>query len=105
MQAQLDDPSVAEWILQQPEAGPYRPQVQEFTPEMAALYDIADRLGEVMAAVLVAGDRKAPKIRPMPRPVTAVERARARKETERHLSLVDEVLEAQKRWEANRREG
>lgn len=106
MEAQLDDPEVVAWALAQPEpTGPGRPALQDFTPELEALTNIIDQLGQVTNAVLVAGGRKPLSIKPFRRPLTGIERARAQREKQRHLSLVDEVKAAQERWKRQREEG
>lgn len=99
MEAQLNDPDVAEWIAAQPEKpGSGRPALRDFTPEVASLYDVVDRLGEVVAAIIASAGGKPPAVTPLPRPRTGIEKARARKARERHLSLVEEVKQAQERW-------
>lgn len=92
-------------MLSQPEpSAPSRPDLQDFTPELEALTNIIDALGQVTNAVLVAGGRKPLSIKPFRRPLTGIERARTQREKQRHLSLVDEVKTAQERWEKNLRE-
>lgn len=106
-EAMLDDPEVAEVLALQPQAdGPPRPPgLQEFTPVVAGLTDVRDLLQLVHRDLLASGGMKPPPFTPAPRPVTGVQRARARVERARHDELVDEVKAAQERWEAARQNG
>lgn len=89
-------------MLEQPDGPPGRPTVREYTTEVAALYDVCDRLSEVVHAVLLAGKLKPSQPHPRLRPLTEVERARARRDTLAHLDRVDEVMAAQERWRLTR---
>lgn len=101
----LNDPEVAAHIAAQPEpTGPGRPDWVDYTPERAALDNILDRLGEVVAAVYAAQGGKPPRIPAVPRPMTEVHRVKARLERQHHDDLVAEVKAAQERW-AQSREG
>lgn len=98
-EAMLDDPDVAERLATAAESTqPGHPALSEFTPEIALLTVIGDRLGEVISGLVALGNNKPPRVAPLPRPVTGVERARARLSEERHRSLVSEVEAAQERW-------
>ena len=103
-EAMLDDPEVAEALANQPEANgpPQPPGLQEFTPVVAVLADMRDLLQLVHSDLLASGGVKPPPFTPAPRPVTGVQRARARVERARHDELVDEVKAAQERWRARR---
>lgn len=105
-EAVLDDPEVAERLAVQPEpVGRSRtPALSEFSPVVAALTDALDLLQVIHGDLVALGNGKPPQFRPTPRPVTGVQRARARIEERQHLALVDEVREAQRRWAANKRE-
>ena len=100
----LDDPEVAESIASAPvgDGPPASPSLVEFSTEVALLTVIADRLGDVTAQLVASAGHKPPRIPPLPRPVTGVDRARAVMDRRRHESLVDEVKEAQARWAATR---
>jgi hypothetical protein len=90
-EAQLDDPEYAEWAAKQPERPPSPPKVSEWTPDVARLTDIYDRLGEVVAAVIASTGQKPPRMRPLPRPRTAVDRMRNQAAKSRHEALVAEI--------------
>jgi hypothetical protein len=105
-EAMLDDPEVAEELAKQPEPkGPGRPRLSEFDTHTALLTDILDRLGDVFAAVVATGGNKPPTIKPAPRPLTGVAKARERRDLERHRDLVAEVKEAQERYARNHEGG
>jgi hypothetical protein len=91
IEAQLDDPEYAAWVAEQPEGSPSGPRLSDWTPDVARLTDIYDRLGEVVAAVIASSGGKPPKMRPLPRPRTAVDRMRNLAAKSRHEALVAEV--------------
>lgn len=105
VQAQMDDPELAEFLATQPDGPPGGPALSEWTPEVAALTAILDRLGEVVSAVIAAAGGKPGKLKPSPRPRTAIDRGRAAARKARHESLVAEVMAAQERYAANHPEG
>tara|TARA_R100001244_G_scaffold6385_5_gene7485 strand:+ start:766 stop:1101 length:336 start_codon:yes stop_codon:yes gene_type:complete len=104
MEARLNDPEVAEAILDTDDGAgpPPRPSLADYTPEVAVMSQAVNRLGEVVAAITWLGGGKPPRVTPLPTPVTGVEIARARRDERRHRDLVDEVAEAQKRWAATK---
>lgn len=64
----------------------------EFTPEVAALYDVIDRLGDVCAGLVNLGGKKPRQQRPVPRPKSAFERVAIENRRTAHRSLVSRVL-------------
>lgn len=102
VEAQLNDPEYAEWVLAQPERPPQPPRLTDWTPEVAALTDLRDRVVELIGVTVRAANGKPGPFRPAPRPVTAIDRARAQARNRRHQDLVAEVKAAQARWEATR---
>lgn len=100
MEAQADDDEFAEHVLSLPMPPDPGPRVSEYTPEVAALTDIKDRLAELIATVIATAGSKPPRIRPSRRPTTAIDRARVRARTAQHDALVAEVAEAQERYAA-----
>lgn len=69
-----------------------RPRVSEYSPELERLIDVVDRLGEVMAATVAAAGGKPPKVRPQPRPETAMDRLREQQRYLKHKRTVSRVL-------------
>lgn len=93
IEALADDEEYAAMVVEAgwPERSPH-PRLSEYTPEREALDAVVDRLGEVVSAVIAAAGVRPPKIKPQPRPRTAVDRLRARKRRLDHESLVAKLL-------------
>lgn len=94
--AMADDDEAAEQVLaanngELPKPGP--PPLTEYTPEVARLDSVLDRLGEVVGAVIGGAGGKPPRIKPAPRPVTALERVRERVAEAKHNAVVELVNE------------
>lgn len=99
-EAMANDDELAEMLKDQP-AGEYRgPRVSEYTPEVARLDQLVDRVGELIALTVQVANGKAPRVKPAKRPETAFTRAEKRQMNERIGSLIAEVEEAQKRFSA-----
>lgn len=96
-EAMLDDPEMAELFLNAP-AGPSAPRVSEYSAEVARLDLVIEHLAALTATVASAFGGKPGRLKPMPRPETAVTRLERARQVERYDSLVDEVLQAQDRW-------
>lgn len=79
------------------------PSLHGWTPEVAHMAAVVDRLGEVIAGLVALSGGRPPKVKPVPRPVTAIDRARQRRSRARYGELVAEVQEAQER--AKKRQG
>lgn len=95
MQAISDDEEFAEHVLNQPESdrkGDRRPKISEWDLYAEKLTDVVDRLGEVMQAVVASAGGKPPKVRPQPRPRTAVDKLREKRRYEHHKKVVSRVL-------------
>lgn len=103
VESQLDDPEYAAWVASLPEQPQRGPRVSDWTPDVARLTDIYDRLAELIGAVYASNGGKPPSISPSPRPKTAVDRLKAQAQRVRHESLVAEVQAAQERYEQARR--
>jgi hypothetical protein len=90
-----DDEEVAEDVLSRPENKRPRgagPRISEWSPELERLTDLVDRMGEVMVAVIASQGGKPPRLRPHPRPRTAIDRLRERKRYEHHKKTVARVI-------------
>lgn len=92
-----NDDELAESFPDEP-AGDSGPRISEYTPDVARLDVLIDRLGELIGVTIQVAGGKSPKIRPVKRPETAFSRAAARRRDRRIGSLIDEVLAAQERW-------
>jgi hypothetical protein len=73
------------------------PRVSEYTPEVARLDVLVDRLSELIAVSIQLAGGKAPRVRPARRPETAFSRAEKRRTERRIGSLIAEVEAAQQR--------
>lgn len=101
-----DDEAAEEYLAEHgdTESVSSRPSLAVWSPEVEYLAAVVDRLGEVIQAVVSTVPKaKPPRIRPLPRPKSAFDRARERRAWRRHDALVAEVEEAQARWAASRR--
>lgn len=95
IEALSEDEEVAEDVLSRKENERPRgagPRISEWSPEVERLTDLVDRMGEVMVAVVASQGGKPPKLRPHPRPRTAVDRLREKKRYEHHKKVVARVL-------------
>jgi hypothetical protein len=68
------------------------PSVSEWSPTVAALAVIADRLATLINVQVARGGGKPGQVDPYPRPVTAAQRVRGRRRMERHQRLVSLLL-------------
>lgn len=73
------------------------PRLSEYTPEVARLDVLVDRLSELIAVSIQVAGGKAPRVRPARRPETAFSRAEKRRTEQRIGSLIAEVEAAQRR--------
>lgn len=75
--------------LQQPD----QPQasLSEFTPELAALYDVIDRLGDVCSGLVGLGGGSPSRPRPVPRPKSAFQRIAIENRRAYHSALWERI--------------
>lgn len=101
MQAISDDEEFAELVLTESEKRDKfdrtkqpdrRPKISEWDLNAEKLTDIVDRLGELMQATVAAAGGKPPKVRPQPRPKTAIDKLREKRRYEHHRKVVSRVL-------------
>jgi hypothetical protein len=65
----------------------------DWSPELELLTAAVDRLGDVVKAVVATIPKaRVPKIPPLPRPQTAMDRVRRRRRASKHRALVARVL-------------
>lgn len=69
-----------------------RPRLTEFGTTESLLATVADRLGEVVAAVVASTGAKPPTVHPTPRPQTAEDRLAVRYRIEKHERVVGMFL-------------
>jgi hypothetical protein len=70
----------------------YRPRVSDWSPVVAELANLNDRVGELIMLQIASNGHPPPRLRPRPRPRTALERIRAELLEEQHTKLVDRLL-------------
>lgn len=81
MTAYRNDPQVAEWVAAQPERARWTPPATEWGLGEELQAAILDRLGELITAVVNVSGRVRKPVKPparFARPVTAIEKAKAR---------------------------
>lgn len=108
MSAQRNDPEVAEWLAAQPERARWVPPPTEWSLAHELLAGILDRLGEQTAVTAnVSGRLKRPAHSPdrFPRPVTAIEKAKARAEVRIERELADLITAAHASYAAEHGKG
>lgn len=89
------DEELAEAMLANPpKETPPRRRMSEFSPVVELLSVCADRLAEVAQVIAATKGAKPGRVKPMPRPVTAMDRIRERRRLAKHKSLVARVLPA-----------
>lgn len=98
-EAIADDREFAEQFIDAPQ-GSGAPRVSEYSQEVARLDLVVEHLAALTATVVAMAGGKPGRLKPMPRPETALTRLERERSTQRHNSLVDEVLQAQERWSA-----
>lgn len=94
MEAMSEDEELAENLLRQPRGKTpgHKVRISEFSPLRETLSDLYDRQGEIVQAIIAAAGAKPPKLKPYPRPRTALDRLRDKHRYEKHRSTVARVL-------------
>lgn len=93
-EAMANDDELAE-SLPEVKASDTGPRVSEYTPEVARLDLLVDRISELIAVSIQVAGGKAPRIRPAKRPETAFSRAEKQRRDRRIESLIQEVEASQ----------
>jgi hypothetical protein len=73
----VNDPEIAEAMAKLPETE-YEERLINWSPESALMAQSFDRLGQLINAVVIMAGGKQVDIKPLPRPVTEIQRARER---------------------------
>lgn len=90
-EAMSQDEEYAEAVLTQvddADDAPSSPPLSQWTPEVALLAAVYDRLGELTNATIAAAGGKPSPVKPSPRPVTAFDRVSKTLRYQKHLTLV-----------------
>ena len=67
-------------------------RLSDFSPEVEALYNVIDRLGDIVSGVVGLGGKRPPKIPTMRRPLTALKDIQFERRLAEHKALVARVL-------------
>lgn len=85
----LDEDLAAEAVKHPPAKKSSPIRMRDWSPELEMLALMIDRMGEVIQAVIAAQGGKPPRIKPMPRPHTAIDELRdPRRQHQRIMSKV-----------------
>lgn len=93
MEAVSLDEEVAELAAKQPSPKGSPVRMRDWSPELELLTALVDRLGDVIQAVIAAQGGKPPRIKPMPRPTTAMDAIRDPRR--QHQKILSKVMIAQ----------
>ncbi len=92
-EALSNDEGLAEALLKMPQRpGLPTRRMREWSAEVELLSALVDRTAELIQAVAATKGAKPKQVRWMPRPVTAIQRLRARARKAKHNSLVARLL-------------
>lgn len=97
-EAVAEDDEAAEFHLADVgmDRAPARVRISEWSPEVAELRNITDRLATVIGAVIGAAGGKPPNMPALPRPEVAADRLRVRMARERHRKMVARMIPTEK---------
>lgn len=93
-EAMSNDEELAEAILDQPDDGPPKKptrRLSEFSADVEVLSVLTDRVTELINVTVASRGGKPRKVPPMPRPATAVQRVRSRRQYDKHKWTVARV--------------
>lgn len=90
--AVAEDEELAKHLAAEPPPPTRAPPLTEFGPEVEVLAEVRDLLANLIAVTIKANDGKPPKVKPYPRPESAVQRERRRRRYEQHRALAARVL-------------
>lgn len=89
--AVADDEELAKHLAERPEQKPSPPRLSEFSPEVQVMAEVRDLLATLINVQIARAGKKPSKVKPYPRPETALDRMRRRNRYERHQSLVERL--------------
>ena len=87
-----DDEWAKQVLAKDPAEKPPKARMSDWSPEVERLTDLCDLVMEAIRTMAGLKGLKPGPPKPMPRPVTALERARRRKRERTHKSLVSRML-------------
>jgi hypothetical protein len=91
--AVAEDEDLAKRLATEPPPPSNRPPpLSEFGPEVQVLAELRDLIANLIAVTVKAHGGKPSKVKPYPRPETAVQRERRRRRLQQHRALVARVL-------------
>ncbi len=90
MEALSQDEEIAEELLD--EIPVHVERISIWSPEREVLAAIYDRLGNLLRVTVAASNGIPPDLDPFPRPVTAHQRLRAKRDDEQYESLVERLI-------------
>lgn len=93
--AKAESDELADMIVDEVPESSSRPPLEGWDTVASMAAVIADRISETISAIVTTSGNKAPRVKPIPRPETAIDRAKRRKSRKRLYALVEEVTQAQ----------
>jgi len=91
--AVADDEELAEQLAEQGTGAPSRPPLlAEFSPEVQVMAEVRDLLATLIGVQVARAGKKPQKVKPYPRPESALERVRRRQQYANHRTLVGRLL-------------
>lgn len=87
-----EDEELALQMLGEEEPGRSTPRLAEFSPEVQVMAEVRDLIASLIGVQIARAGKKPKKIKPYPRPESALERVRRRQRYATHRGLVDRLL-------------
>jgi hypothetical protein len=87
-----EDEDLAEQLAGMPDQKPGPPRLAEFSPEVQVLAEVRDLVATLINVQIARAGKKPSKVKPYPRPVSAVEQIRRRERYRKHTSLVAQLI-------------
>jgi hypothetical protein len=90
--AVAEDEELAEELAGQADTAPRPPRLAEFGPDIQVLAEIRDLLASLIGVQIARAGKTPKKVKPYPRPESAMDRVRRRQRYSAHRDLVARVL-------------